>query len=168
VVGRWAKPGSYAVLVASVALTAALVVAVPAEASCVPSEATVRPAVVAAGHRATVSSTTWFGICNDTGQKVDVTDRAVVTFVQGSLRVVLGRTNSDAGGVFRLVVRIPARAAGGPAVLEVRGRSASDDVPITVTAATLPLTGSGSLALLAALVLGTGAVLQKAALPPRR
>jgi hypothetical protein len=102
----------------------------------------------------TVSSTTWFGICNDTGQKIDVTDRAVVTFVQSGLRLELGRTNSDAEGVFRLPVVLPDAARPGPAVLEVRGRAASDDVPFSVGAGrTLPRTGSAQLLPLAALSL---------------
>ncbi|MDT7545769.1 MAG: hypothetical protein QOE99_1879 [Actinomycetota bacterium] len=145
---------SRAVIVVVLGVIGALGVALPAQASCVPIEATASPATAASGQRVTVSSSNWVGICNDTGQKIDTTDRAVVTFVQGKLRVELGRTNSNAAGMFRLVVRIPTKATEGRAVLEVRGRSASDDVPVTVTGATLPLTGSSRpMGLLAALAL---------------
>ncbi len=120
-----------------------LLAASPAAASCAASEAAVSPGSAAPGQALVVSSSNWFGICNDTGQKVDPTDRAVVTFVQGTSRVVLGRTNSNAQGVFQLTVRVPRQAAEGAAVLEVRGRSAADDVPLSVKAGTLPLTGPG-------------------------
>jgi LPXTG-motif cell wall-anchored protein len=133
------RTGHLACLVMSVAL--ALLPAAPAAASCVPSEAIVAPASAEPGQSVTVSSSNWFGICNDTGQQVDVTDRAVVTFVQGSQRVVLGRTNSNAEGDFSLEVRVPARATTGSAVLEVRGRAGADDLTFTVEAATLPRTG---------------------------
>src|SRR4051812_25913378 len=162
-VGRWVKQGVGAGLVGALAVAGSVAFAAPAQASCVPSEAAVQPAVVAPGQRVMVSSSNWFGICNDTGQKVDVTDSAVVTFVQGSRHVLLGRTNSNAAGVFNLVVRIPRRATAGAAVLEVRGRSAFDDLPITVTAATLPITGGGpAIALLATLALGAAAAVHKA------
>lgn len=139
-----AKPFRAAWLV--VGVPAALVVgsASPAAAVCVPSEVAVAPATARPGDLVSVSSSTWFGICNDTGQDVDVTDSAVVTFVQGAQRVVLGRTNSDAEGVFTLSVRIPREAVAGPARLEVRGRAASDDADVQVTAAELPLTGTSS------------------------
>lgn len=117
--------------------------AAPAAASCVPSEVAVTPATAAPGDALTVSSGTWFGVCNDTGQRVDVTDRAVVTFVQGARRLELGRTNSDARGRFTLTVRVPRTAVPGPARLEVRGRAATDDADLTVTPAVLPLTGPG-------------------------
>ena len=139
-----------------------LVGAAPAAASCVPSEAIVSPASAEPGQVVTVSSNNWIGICNDTGQRIDVTDRAVVTFVQGSQRVVLGQTNSNADGVFTLKVRVPERATAGRAVLEVRGRAAFDDVDLAVTAATLPRTGTGevaSLNLLALIGLGTALAL---------
>lgn len=148
----------------------ALLTAAPAAASCLPSEAMVAPASAEPGHTVTVSSTTWFGICNDTGQKIDVTDRAVVTFVQGDQRVELGRTNSNAEGVFSLDVRVPNRAATGPAVLEVRGRAAADDVPLTVRAATLPRTGAGgagSAALLALVVVGAAVAVARPRLDKR-
>lgn len=138
-----------------------LLTAAPAAASCLPSEAMVAPASVEPGQSVTVSSNNWFGICNDTGQQVDVTDRAVVTFVQRDQRVVLGQTNSNAEGVFSLEVRVPVRAATGPAVLEVRGREAIDDVPLTVTAASLPRTGAGGTrsAVLALVALGASVAL---------
>ncbi|MDT7571529.1 MAG: hypothetical protein QOE05_1703 [Actinomycetota bacterium] len=129
------------------ALVVALCVLLPstaAQASCVPPEVTVTPSTAAPGQRVTLSSHNWFGICNDTGQKIDVTDVAVVTFVEGSLRRELGRTHSDASGFFRLAVRVPGEATAGRAVLQVRGRGSSDDVPLTVTDS-LPLTGSSPL-----------------------
>jgi LPXTG-motif cell wall-anchored protein len=127
----------------------------------------VAPASAEPGQSVTVSSSNWFGICNDTGQQVDVTDRAVVTFVQGNQRVVLGETNSNAEGVFSLEVRVPERARTGPAVLEVRGRAAADDVSFTVEAATLPRTGSdgaGFASLLALVVVGVSVLLGRRAL----
>lgn len=145
----------------------ALLTAAPAAASCVPSEAKVAPAFAEPGQAVTMSSNNWFGICNDTGQKIDVTDRAEVTFVQGNQRVVLGKTNSNAEGVFSLEVRVPQRATTGPAVLEVRGRGASDDVPFTVRAATLPRTGAdgpGSAALLALVAVGASVALGRRSL----
>lgn len=138
----------------ALSLPIALLPAAPASASCVPSQAAVSPAGATPGQLVTVSSTTWFGICNDTGQRVDVTDRAVVTFVQGGQRVALGQTNSNAQGVFSLEVRVPERAAVGAAVLEVRGRAAADDVPLTVTAAALPRTGGAGAVPAALLTLG--------------
>lgn len=143
------------------AVPLAVLPAVPAQAVCVPSEATATPAAAAPGQQVTVSSRTWFGICNDTGQQIDVTDRAVVTFVQSGLRTELGRTNSNASGVFRLRVRIPRQATAGPAVLEVRGRGSSDDVAFTVSPS-LPRTGPAvPLLLLGLLTLGAGLTLAR-------
>lgn len=103
----------------------------------------------------TLTGRAWLGICNDTGRKIDVTDRAVVTFVQGSRHQELGRTNSNAEGVFSITVRVPVQAVPGRAVLEVRGRAAFDDVPLTITAGSLPRTGgSERLGLLAMAALG--------------
>ena len=163
------RTGRLACLVVSVPLV--LLPAAPAAASCVPSEAMVTPASAEPGQAVTVSSDNWFGICNDTGQQVDVTDRAVVTFVQGGQRVVLGETNSNAEGIFSLQVRVPSRASEGPAVLEVRGRAAADDVPFTVEAATLPRTGaggSGSASLLALVVVGVAVALGRRTLDERQ
>jgi hypothetical protein len=157
--------GRLACLALSIPLV--VVTAGPAAASCVPSEVGVSPASAEPGQAITVSSSTWFGICNDTGQKVDVTDRAVVTFVQGDDRVVLGQTNGNADGVFTLKVRVPERATAGPAVLEVRGRAAADDVALTVTAATLPRTGAGgalSVSLLALIAVAASVALGRRAL----
>jgi LPXTG-motif cell wall-anchored protein len=159
------RTGRLACLVVSVPLV--LLPAAPAAASCVPSEAMVLPASAEPGQAIRVSSSNWFGICNDTGQQVDVTDRAVVTFVQGNQRVELGRTNSNAEGVFSLEVRLPERATTGPAVLEVRGRAAADDVSFTVKAATLPRTGSSGTTyagLLALVVAGVSVLLGRRAL----
>jgi hypothetical protein len=145
-----------------VSVSLLLLTPAPAAAACVPSEARVTPASAEPGQAVIVSSNNWFGICNDTGQQVDVTDRAVVTFVQGDGRVVLGQTNSNAEGVFSLEVRVPDRAAAGPAVLEVRGRAATDDVPLTVTEASLARTGvsgAASAPLLALLVVGASIAL---------
>lgn len=161
------RTGRLACLVVSVPLV--LLPAVPASAACAPSEAMVAPASAEPGQAVTVSSSNWVGICNDTGQQVDVTDRAVVTFVQGDQRVVLGETNSNAEGVFSLEVRVPKRANEGPAVLEVRGRAAADDVPFRVEAATLPRTGAGgagSASLLAIVVVGVAVALGRRALVP--
>jgi invasion protein IalB len=147
-----------------------LVSAAPAAASCAPSEALASPASAPPGGAVRVSSDSWFGICNDTGQKVDVTDRAVVTFVQGDQRVVLGQTNSNADGVFVLELLVPAGATIGPAVLEVRGRAAADDVPFTVTAATLARTGAGgagSAGLLVLIIAGASAALRRRVLGHR-
>lgn len=160
--------GRLACLVVSVPLV--LLPAAPAAASCAPSEAMVAPASAEPGQAVTVSSSNWFGICNDTGQQVDVTDRAVVTFVQGDQRVLLGETNSNAEGVFSLQVRVPKRASEGASVLEVRGRAAADDVPFTVEAATLPRTGAGgagSASLLALVVVGVAVALGRRALDER-
>ncbi|MCW2608288.1 MAG: hypothetical protein JWO60_2981 [Frankiales bacterium] len=141
----------------------ALLSAAPASASCVSPEAQVAPASAAPGARVTVSSTIWFGVCNDTGQDVDTSDRAVVTFVQGDLRVELGRTSSDARNRFTLPVRVPEEAVAGPAVLQVRGRVAADDVTLTVLApSTLPFTGGpGPAAALALVVLAGAAVVRR-------
>lgn len=144
----------------------ALLPASSANASCVGSEASVSPASAVPGQTVVVSSRTWYGACGDTGQRVDPTDRAVVTFVQGGSRVVLGRTDSDAQGVFALRVVVPRQAREGAAVLEVRGRSAADDVPLTVRAGTLPLTGAGGSPLLgplAVLLAGAAAALRRRA-----
>jgi hypothetical protein len=149
-----------------------LLPAAAAHASCVLPTATVTPRAAAPGQPVTVSSRNWFGICNDTGQKIDVTDVAVVTFVQGSLRRDLGSTHSNASGFFRLAVRVPTDATAGRAVLQVRGRGSSDDVPLTITES-LPLTGSSPLlALLGVVAVASALGLRKispifTASPPR-